>query len=177
MRWLNRLSTAAAMGGQESRQMPCDRRVRFKRQANLLKARSLASGRSIGDVAFGKKAVQQQIRGGLSLNVNLHRAADQLAAAAQHAERMLFWAALDQQCLFRCAALVPKRNRLPCVKLNAFFAELAGDKMSQCEVHVVAAHEQVLAHCNPAQRQLATFLIDADERQIGRAAAYIANEQ
>ena len=40
---------------------------------------------------------------------------------------------------------MPERNGLPGIELASLFGELAGDEVSQGEVHVVAADEQVVA--------------------------------
>ena len=49
--------------------------------------------------------------------------------------------------------------------------------MRQCQIHVVAADENMVADGDPPQRQFAIFFGDADQCQIGRAAADVANQQ
>ncbi len=49
--------------------------------------------------------------------------------------------------------------------------------MGQREVHVVAADQQVIAHGHPPQHQLTLFLGHVDQRQVGCAAADVADQQ
>ena len=53
---------------------------------------------------------------------------------------------------------MPQGDRLPGVEFHVFFGEQPGRVMGQGKVHVVAAHQQVIAHCNAAQDQFVLFL-------------------
>ena len=82
-----------------------------------------------------------------------------------------------QQRFLGRAAGMPQGDRLPGVELHALFGEPAGDVMGQGQVHVVAAHQQVIADGDPPQDQFALLLGGADQRQVGRAAADVADQQ
>ena len=49
--------------------------------------------------------------------------------------------------------------------------------MGQGKVHVVAAHQEVVAHRQPLQDQLAGFFGNADQRQIGGATPDVADQE
>ena len=72
---------------------------------------------------------------------------------------------------------MPERNRLPRVELDRLLLEAPVTEVRQGQVHVVAAHQDMVADRNTAQHQLALLLGDADQRQVGCAAAHVANQQ
>ena len=49
--------------------------------------------------------------------------------------------------------------------------------MGEGQVHVVAADERVIADGDAAKREFAGFFGDADQREVGGAAADIADEE
>jgi hypothetical protein len=49
--------------------------------------------------------------------------------------------------------------------------------MGEGEVHVVAAEEEVFAHGDALEREVAVFSSDGDEAEVGCAPADIADEQ
>ena len=82
-----------------------------------------------------------------------------------------------QQRFLGRAAGMPQGDRLPGIELHALLGEPAGHVMGQGQVHVVAAHQQVIADGDSPQHQLALLLGGADQRQVGRAAADVADQQ
>ena len=72
---------------------------------------------------------------------------------------------------------MPQRDRLPGIELHALLGEAAGDVVGQRQIHVVAAHQQVIADGDAPQHQFALLFGDADERQVGGAAADVADQQ
>ena len=51
-----------------------------------------------------------------------------------------------------------------------------GDGVGQGQVHVVAAQEDVLADGQPREDQVAPFVADGDQREVGRSAADVADQ-
>ena len=72
---------------------------------------------------------------------------------------------------------MPQRHRLPGVEFHATCGEQLGHMVRKGEVHVVAAHQQVVTDRQPAQFKLAVLLGDIDQRQVGCPAADIAHQQ
>jgi hypothetical protein len=72
---------------------------------------------------------------------------------------------------------MPQGDRLPGIELQSFFREAAGHEMGQGQVHIVAAHQQMIADGHAPQDQFALFFRDRDERQVGRAAAHVTDQQ
>ncbi len=56
-------------------------------------------------------------------------------------------------------------------------ANRPGDVMGQGQVHVVAADQQMVADGHPLQHQVARLLGHGHQRQVGRAAADVADQQ
>ena len=61
--------------------------------------------------------------------------------------------------------------------VDAFVFERPGDLMGQGQIHVVAADQNMVADGDPPQAKLAFLFGHADQREIGRAAADVANQQ
>ena len=72
---------------------------------------------------------------------------------------------------------MPQRDRLPGIKLHAFFRKTPSDVMGQSQIHVVAAYQQVIADGNSPQHQFTMFLGSTHEGQVRRTAAHIAYQQ
>ncbi len=51
-----------------------------------------------------------------------------------------------------------------------------GDRVGQGQVHVVAAQEDVLADGQPREDQVARFILDGDQGEVGRSAADVADQ-
>ena len=136
---------------QKSGQVPRHGRVRFERQADLLEtgvALPLGPSRR---VTVREEASDQQVADLFGVDVDLHGAAHQLAAAAQHRDGVLSRSAVGQQHLFGRAARVPQRHRLPGIQFDALLGEEPRHVVSQRDIHVVAAHQQMAAHGHPLQ--------------------------
>jgi hypothetical protein len=71
---------------------------------------------------------------------------------------------------------VPEADQLRRVEPPAVCFEPLLQHASKGEIHVVAAEQDVIADRNPFQRELAGLLRHGNEREIGRAAADIADE-
>ena len=176
MRGTGRLA-GRPVGLQESRQVTGDGRIGLERQAHLAKAGDPLPQRPVGRPAAREEAVDQQLAHAAAIDRHRNRAADQLSPPAEDRNALGFRSGGGQQCLLGRSARVPQGDRLPGIELDALFGETAGHVMGQGQVHVVAAHEQVIADRDPPQHQLALLLGGADERQIGRAAADVADQQ
>ena len=74
-------------------------------------------------------------------------------------------------------ARVPQRDRLPGVEFDPLARELAGHKVGQREIHVVAAGQNVVAHGRAFEDELAFFFGYANQGEVGGAAAHVADEQ
>ena len=75
------------------------------------------------------------------------------------------------------AAGVPQGDRLPGIELGPLFGEAGGDEVGQGQVHVVAADQEVISHGHAAEDQFAAFLGHGHQREVGRAAAHVADQQ
>ncbi len=154
-------------------------RVGLVRQAQFAEAGSRPPGRTIADLAMREEAVDQELPDALPIDFRGDRAADQPAAAAEHGDGILFAGRPfgGQQRFLGVAAGVPQGDRLPGVELGSLFGKAAGDEMGQGQVHVVAADQQVISHGHAAQHQFAAFLGHGHQREVGRAAAHVADQQ
>ena len=99
--------------------MPRDRRVGFKRQAEFAKAARPPLGRLSVSLQAGKNPSSSKYAGRLPIEIDRNRAADQLAAAAEDRDRMLFRTVGGKQRLLGRAAGMPERDRLPRIELDS----------------------------------------------------------
>ena len=90
---------------------------------------------------------------------------------------MFFRSFRRQESLLGCAAGVPQSDRLPRIEFNAPLAKQTRHAMGQRQVHVVAAHKQMITYGESLQNQFARHLGDADEREIRGAASHVAHQQ
>jgi hypothetical protein len=81
-----------------------------------------------------------------------------------------------EQTFLRQAALLPERVQLHGVELGALCGELLLQMTRQREVDVVAAQQDVLAHGDAIQLQIARLLGDGDQCEIGSAAADVDHQ-
>jgi len=154
-------------------------RVRLERQADLPEARNPPPGRTIRQPTTRKEPLDQQPAQLRAVHLDRDRRADQLAAPPQHRDRigLAFLFPRLQQGLLGGPAGVPQGDRLPRVEPGALFGEAAGHAVGQRQVHVVAAHQQMIAYRKPPKHQLALLFRDPAERQVGRPAADVADQQ
>jgi len=157
--------------------MPSHRRVLFEWQPDILKTRSPPPHRTLADLARREEPLDQHLQRLLALHLDRDRAANQLRAPPQHGNRVCVGPVGAQQRLFRRAAGVPQRNRLPWIQFDALVAERLRRLISQRQVHVVAANQQMVAHGLALQDQFPFFLGDFDQRKIRRPAADVTDQQ
>jgi hypothetical protein len=82
----------------------------------------------------------------------------------------------SQQRFLGCPARIGERTQLPRVGLGALGSQLARDHVSQRQVHVVAAQQDVFADRDTMQLKIAFAFDHRDQRQVGRAAAHVHNQ-
>ena len=157
--------------------MTRDGAVALEGQAQFAKPRGAPPLRFLGQIARREEALDEQLAGGIALQINADRARHKLAPPAQHGHRMLLGRALGQQRLLRISTRMPERDGLPRVEFDAFFRKSGGGEMGQGQVHVVAADQRMISDRDSAEGKLAPFVGDADEREIGRASADVADQQ
>ena len=83
---------------------------------------------------------------------------------------------IAEQVFFGAAASVGERAHLPRVKLLALGRQLAGHHMGQRQVHVVAAQQNMFAHGDAVQFQLAALLQHRNQRKVAGAAAHVDDQ-
>ena len=66
--------------------------------------------------------------------------------------------------------------RCDCVEALHAFGQRAGDRVGQGQVHVVSAQQDVLADGQPREDQVAPFILDGDQGEVGRSAADVADQ-
>ena len=163
---------------EEGGQVAGDRRVGLVGQPQLAETGHRGPRRTIAHLAPREKSLQQQAADAGAIDLDGDCAADHPAAAAEDRDRVFLHARIaGQKGLLGRPAGMPEGDRLPGVELHALFGEASGDEMGQGQVHVVAADQQVVAHGQPLQDQFALLFGHADQRQVGGAAADIADQQ
>src|SRR5205807_6801061 len=106
----------------------------------------------------------------------LDRTTDYLAAAAEDRYRSSRQLRVAEQRFLRHPATVPEHLHLAGIKLRSFLRERLCGGMSEGQVHVVAAEQDMIADGHTCERQLAVFFTDGDQRKVRGAAANIANQ-
>ena len=136
------------------------------------------SGRSFGTAA-GKEAVDQQLGQPASVATSTETVPPISLLPRPSTEIVLLVGSVRrQQRLLGRAAGMPQGDRLPRVEVGRpVSAKSPGHVVGQGQVHVVAADQQVVAHGDPLEHQLALFFATLDQRQVGRAAADVADQQ
>ena len=159
--------------------MAGDRRVALVGQAEFAEAGNRPPRRAVAGLAVREETVDQERGDALPIDLRGDRAADELAAAAEHRNRVLVGlrAFRGQERFLGVAAGMPQGDRLPGVEPGSLLGEAAGDEMGQGQVHVVAAHEEVVSHGHAAEDQLAAFFGHGDQGEVGRAAADVADQE
>ncbi|KGX04687.1 putative molecular chaperone HspA/DnaK domain protein [Burkholderia pseudomallei MSHR640] len=170
------LRERSGLPAEERGEMARDAGVLRVRQAELHEARARAAHRPRRRVDGGEEAFEDRLRQLGARELGADRAADQLRAAARHDERHGLRRRIAEQRLLRAAARVGERAQLPGVGLRALRGELARDHVREREIHVVAAEQDMLADRDAMQLEVAVALDDRDQRQVGRAAADVDDE-
>ena len=161
------------MGGQESRQISRDGRIGGKRQAEFLKAR-LPAGRLVIQTNRGKKPSTSRSRTSWPVTstwrpppINREPAPGRLTVSLSGAsgpKSVSFTARQVRTSTAHCRG----SNLVPSLLFDVF---------GQRQVEIVAAEDQMIAHGHAMELHLAAFAAaDADQREIGRAAADIADQ-
>ena len=151
--------------------------IGLERQAEFPEPRWGTACRPLVEPTRREESVQQEVDRGLAVEVNGDGATDHACPAAEDGHRMRRGAFLCEERLLGVSARVPERDRLPGVEMNAALGEGPAHEVGQGEIHVVAADQHVIADGQPSQEQLAGLLADADQGEVGRAAADIADEE
>jgi hypothetical protein len=107
--------------------------------------------------------------------IEAHRAADQLAAAAEDRDRHLVGRPAAEQLSLARRHAWTSAAVLHRVELLALPQSVAGDR-GQRQIHVVAAEQDVIADRDPLERERATVVGDLDQREVGGAAADVAHQ-
>ena len=102
------------------------------------------------------------------------RAADQAGAFAENRDGNFVGLRFGvEQFFLREAAIAPQRLELEGVDLPAFRGKVGRNGVGEGEIDVVAAQQDVLTYRDALELQLARFLGDGDQSEIGGAAADI----
>lgn len=113
----------------------------------------------------------------MAFDLGFDGAADQAGAAAQDGDRMVRRGIVGiEQSFFRGAALLPERQELLRVQLGVLGGQILFHLAGQGEVHVVAAEQDVLADGNAFEREFAARILNIDQREVGRTAADVHDE-
>ena len=67
-------------------------------------------------------------------------------------------------------------KELPRVDRLSRCFELPLECVGQCEIHVIAAEQDVLAHADALDLKVAIFFADRDKAEVSRSAAHVADE-
>ena len=164
------------LAAQEGRQMACDGGVLRIGQAQL---RQTCAGAGLGLVAdghLGEEAFDQHGQHFVARDFGADAATNQLAATAGHDHGHGLQAGVSQQLFLGRAAAMCQRAGLPGVQLFAFGGQLARHAIGQRQVHVVAAEQNVLAHGNALQLEVAIALQHGDQREVGRTTAHVHHQ-
>ena len=126
--------------------------------------------------AFGQKPIHQHTIDVRPRKIGLERAGEELAASTQHGHWGACPGRILQQHFLGLASTVREQDHLPNVELGPLGGKGLARQCGQGEVHVVAAKEQMVAYGQPRERQVAIFLADFDEGEVGGPAADIRHE-
>ena len=91
-------------------------------------------------------------------------------------DRGAFERAVREERLLRLPGGVRQRDELPAVDLLSAAGDFVLEEVRQGEIHVVAAEEDVVAHRDALQGQVALPLGHRDEAEVGRATAHVDHE-
>ena len=103
------------------------------------------SGWSFGPHAR-QKTLDEHLPQRIAGQLGLDRAADHLRAATEHRHRRRVFAALAQQRFLGGSARMPESDALAGVEAVHALRQCGCHRIGECQVHVVAAEQDVLAH-------------------------------
>ena len=145
-------------------------------QAELRQAGARAAGRAYRGFHLREEAVEYGRGDVFAGQLGAYRAADQLRAAAGHDDRLCRGVRIAQQDFLGRATGIGQGAQLPCVEPGVLGSQFSGHDMGQCQVHVVAAKQDVIPHGDPVQFQIAVAFDHRDQRKIAGAAADIDHQ-
>src|ERR1700726_3906502 len=140
-------------------------------QPELLQPRLSSSRRHINGGDRREEAVEQRLIQIGALERRGDRSADQPAAFAEDRDWMLGAIRLSEQHLLGDAALMPQGVELPPIDAVTLVFEALLCDAGQCQIHVVAAEQDVIADRDALEREIAVSLADQNQAEIGRPAA------
>ena len=125
-----------------------------------------------------KEPVDDDLLDFLSRDLRRTRPADELRPRAEQRDRRGFGRVGAEQLLLGGAAALDELRDLPGrePRVRRLPDDPSFDEMREREVHVVAAEHQVVAHADARQERLAILHLHFDQREVGRAAADVADE-
>ncbi len=176
MRGANRLFISVTMVGEEGGDLLGDGRVGLVRQTDVLETGNRLPLGPIRGRAFRKEPVDNKITSLFRGQFRRNRSADQRTSAPQDGNGVLVDAVASEQLFLRVPAGVPERNALPRVKGMSLLLKFGGDVMGQRQIHVVAAEQQVVSDRQPLQAQFPVSVVQADQREVGRAATDVDHQ-
>ncbi len=156
--------------------MAGDRRVGGVGQADLGQADPAARERVGRSGRSGEKAVEQHRIERLAGQFGLDRAADDLGAAAQDRDRRGGFLGVAEEGFLGGPAGVGRGRLAGRGRATPCPGQVRGHGVGQGEVHVVAAEQDVLADGEAVEGEVAVLLADADQGEVGGAAADVADE-
>ena len=136
-----------------------------------------ARARQLAGFDLRKEPVDDDLLDFLSRQLGRARAADELAARAEQRDVDGFGRIVAEQPLLRGTATLDELRQARGGQPRAEPGQPRLDKAREREVHVVAAKHQVVADADTREGRLAVAARrDIDEREVGRAAADVADQ-
>ena len=157
------LGQGTGLARQKRGQMAGDGGILRIGQTQLREGAARARLRCVAHGAGREKAFHQRLQHLGARDLGANAAANQFAAPAGHHHGQRFRGAVAEQLLFRGAAGLGQGAGLPSVQRFALGGELARHAVGQRQVHVVAAQQNVLAHRQALQLQVAVLLLHGNE--------------
>ena len=170
------LSQRIALAAQKGAKVAGDGRILRVRQTQLRQATSGAAEGWVRHRHLREEAFQQALRQLFTGDLGADGPADQLGASAGHHHGHRGHRGVGQQRFFGLATSMCQRPGLPGVQLRALAGQLARHAVGQCQVHVVAAQQNVVTHRHALQGQFAVLGQHGHQRQIGGATADIDHQ-
>ena len=153
-----------AVRRQERRDMTRDPRVRFERQADLPKAGRPPRRRLVVQAATRKEPVGQQVEDRTAVHGDRHGSADQPAASPQHRNRVLRRPSAASRVSLAVRHECHRATDCQGSKCMSLLLEQGGNLVRQGQVHVVPAHQQMVAHGDSPEHEFALVLRDGRPR-------------
>ena len=143
----------ANLPGQKRRQMARHRWILGIGQTDLGQRRPRPAGWMGGNLDPGKEAFNQGVSNFGAGQFGAQGAADQFGAATRHDDRRCGQCGVAEQGFLGVAATVGQRLHLPGIKVCSLFSQFGANRMSQRQIHVISAEQDVIADRYPHQFQ------------------------